>query len=371
MQELIEPPKREIMKEPRKTFFIIFSLVGLSLAWVGSAPPLAAQEIEVTSADPAEAEQDTINLDVTIRGKGFDRSAKVKFFLTGTTNPGGVRVNSTRFVGSTELVANIDVAVDAVVATRDIVVQARKGRTGKGTELFSVLEKGSGLPSEALARATFRDFAVDRIQSDGVVLPFSCSVDYADFDDPCYPGHPGVSRILNTGDYFLRTLHNHVPNPTRWLVLDFSEGLEGSHCLNLDLQLANDPERNPDAFVPVDPDPCMDFLEVRFSAGGVFATSAQYSEVSLVIDKPVWLQGRGKNKESYNQWNGQWYLNLVNPLTITRDPSDPNTVILTTMDGLEQAELWTIHEKTGKHETLLGTYRMPFEITIARVPQQD
>jgi hypothetical protein len=356
------------MKRKYWAFIVVATLLVLLLTWPGSSPPLAAQDIEVTSADPAEAEQDTVNLDVTIMGKGFDRSAKAKFFLHDTTNPGGVTVNSTRFVSSTELVANIDVAVDAVIAKRDIVVQARRGRIGKGTELFAVLEKGSGLPNEALARATFRDFAVDRIQSDGVLLPFSCSAEYVDFDDACHPGHSGVSRILNTGSYFLRTLHNHAPNPTRWLVLDFTEGLDGSDCLNLDVQVANDPDRNPDAFVPVNDDPCIDFVEVRFSAGGVFTPGAEYSTVGIVIDKPVWIQGRGKNKEGHNQWNGRWYLNPVNPLSITRDPADPNTAILTTMDGLEQVELWTVNEKNGKHETLLGTYRMPFEVTITRIP---
>jgi hypothetical protein len=136
------------MKAKYWAFIVVATLFVLLLTWPGSPPPLAAQDIEVTSADPAEAEQDTVNLDVTIKGKGFDRSAKAKFFLAGTTDPGGVTVNSTRFVSPAELVANIDVAVDAVIAKRDIVVQARKGRTGKGTELFSVTEKSTGQPCE-------------------------------------------------------------------------------------------------------------------------------------------------------------------------------------------------------------------------------
>jgi hypothetical protein len=135
------------MKRTFWTLFIAGCLVVPWFAWPGTSPPLMAQDIEVTSADPPSAEQGTINLNVAIKGKGFDRSAKARFFLTGTTNPGGITVNSTRFVNSTELEANIDVAEDAVVSSFDIMVTASRGRTGKGTELFSVKEKSTGKPT--------------------------------------------------------------------------------------------------------------------------------------------------------------------------------------------------------------------------------
>ncbi len=135
------------MKRTFWTFSIACCLTVLLLAGPGSSPPLVAQEIEVTSADPPSAEQGTINLNVAIKGKGFDHSAKAQFFLTGTTNPGGITVNSTKFVSRTELIANIDVAEDAVIDNFDIMVMASRGRTGKGTELFSVTEKTTGQPT--------------------------------------------------------------------------------------------------------------------------------------------------------------------------------------------------------------------------------
>jgi hypothetical protein len=87
------------------------------------------------------AEQGTINLNVKVTGKGFKNGAKAKWFVTGTTDPGGVTVNSTTFVNSTELTANITVADTATVANFDIAVTNADGRGGKGTELFAVTQK--------------------------------------------------------------------------------------------------------------------------------------------------------------------------------------------------------------------------------------
>ncbi|HUU15226.1 MAG TPA: hypothetical protein VM182_16170 [Terriglobia bacterium] len=136
------------MKRTFWTFSIVCCLAFLFLAGPGSSPPLVAQDIEVTSAVPPSAEQGTINLNVAIKGNGFDRSARAQFFLTDTENPGGITVNSTKFVSRTELIANIDVAEDAVIDKKfDIVVMASRGRTGKGTELFSVTLKTTGQPT--------------------------------------------------------------------------------------------------------------------------------------------------------------------------------------------------------------------------------
>jgi hypothetical protein len=63
--------------------------------------------------------------------------------VSGTTNPGGVVVNSTAFVSSSTLVANVTVADTADIALFDIVVDNPDGREGHGTELFSVIAKTS------------------------------------------------------------------------------------------------------------------------------------------------------------------------------------------------------------------------------------
>ena len=103
-----------------------------------------AQPVEVISADPPEAVQGTVNLDVTIQGSGFDSSATVHFFKTGTVNPAGITVNSSRTRGQKKIIANIDVATDADVDDFDIEVRLSGGRGGKGTTLFRVLQNTGG-----------------------------------------------------------------------------------------------------------------------------------------------------------------------------------------------------------------------------------
>ena len=107
----------------------------------------AQGQVQVNAADPAAAEQGTINLNVRVTGRGFKNGAQAKWFVTGTTNPGGVTVNSTTFVSSTELTANITVADTAEIANFDIQVLNSDGRGGKGTELFAVTAKGNSINS--------------------------------------------------------------------------------------------------------------------------------------------------------------------------------------------------------------------------------
>jgi len=124
----------------------ILRLVVFALAFVMCSPGAYAQ-IQVTSAVPDNASQGTLNLDVVLKGNGFKKGAKAQWFVTGTTNPGGVTVNSTAFNNSGQLTANITVASDAVIANFDIVVKNSDGRTGKGTELFAVQSKTATCPA--------------------------------------------------------------------------------------------------------------------------------------------------------------------------------------------------------------------------------
>jgi hypothetical protein len=103
----------------------------------------AAAQIQVTSTNPAAAPQGTTNLNVTISGSGFKKGAKVQWFVTGTTNPGGVTVNSTAFNGASSLTANITIASGATISGYDVLVMNTDGRTGKGTDLFAVTQQGT------------------------------------------------------------------------------------------------------------------------------------------------------------------------------------------------------------------------------------
>jgi hypothetical protein len=110
--------------------------------WGGLPSSLRAQNIQVTSATPPAAAQGTVNLDVVIGGKGFQKGAQAVFVLSGTGDTDGVMVNSTTFNGKTQLTANITIADGATIGSFDVLVYS-SGRTGKGTGLFSVTQKGT------------------------------------------------------------------------------------------------------------------------------------------------------------------------------------------------------------------------------------
>ncbi len=106
--------------------------------------PAAAQPIKVTSAVPDMADQGTLGLLVTIGGENFGQGSKVKFYVTGTTNPGGIAVKSVKYKNSKTLEATIDVAPDAQTQLKFDIEVTSGSRTGKGTELFKVNVKQTG-----------------------------------------------------------------------------------------------------------------------------------------------------------------------------------------------------------------------------------
>lgn len=91
----------------------------------------------VSSTNPAATLRDT-TLDVHVLGSGFDRGSKVEFAIAGVVEP-KLRVNSVKFVRSSDLLANVTVAADAPVARYDVIVTAATGKKGIGTERFAVL----------------------------------------------------------------------------------------------------------------------------------------------------------------------------------------------------------------------------------------
>ena len=90
----------------------------------------------VTSTLPNSTSRDT-TLDVQVIGTGFDLGSQAEFARNGTVDP-KLRVNSTRYVKSTQLTVNVTVAVDAEVARYDVYVTTSKGKKGIGTEMFAV-----------------------------------------------------------------------------------------------------------------------------------------------------------------------------------------------------------------------------------------
>jgi hypothetical protein len=199
----------------------------MCLAWIGIAAfgaPFAYAQIQVNSANPNNAAQGTINLNVIVSGNGFKKGAKAQWFVTGTTNPGGVTVNSTTFNGSTQLTANISVASDAVVANFDILVTNTDGRTGKGTELFAVQSNpGQCTDVPLLLIVAPQTTGQGGISGDGLSI-------YNNPNDPSFSGgtlyEDGVGgayvkfQLCNGTNDFILNLRG--TSPVRYLNLDFS-----------------------------------------------------------------------------------------------------------------------------------------------------
>lgn len=197
----------------------------LIVARVLMANPASAQ-ISVTNALPNSAVQGTTNLNVTVGGKGFKAGAKAQWFVSGTTNPGGVTVNSTAFVNPNTLTANITVSGTANVGGFDIVVKNTDGRTGKGSELFAVQSppgQCTDIPLQLIVAP--QTPGQGGISGDGASIynnpnnandPFNGGTVYQD-------GVGGVYvkfQVCNGTNDFILNLRN--TSPVRYVSLDFS-----------------------------------------------------------------------------------------------------------------------------------------------------
>ena len=91
----------------------------------------------VTATNPSFGDQGTVNLDVQVIGSGFDQGSQAAWDSGGAPYP-KIAVNSTKFVSSTQLTANITIAATATVQYYDVAVTTSTGRKGVGTELFAV-----------------------------------------------------------------------------------------------------------------------------------------------------------------------------------------------------------------------------------------
>jgi hypothetical protein len=100
---------------------------------MGKSPTALA----VTSTNPSFGDQGT-TIDVHILGTGFTSGAQATWLLHGAADPAHVRTNSTTFVSSTELIANITIASDAQLDFWDVQVALIGGKNGVGSECFEV-----------------------------------------------------------------------------------------------------------------------------------------------------------------------------------------------------------------------------------------
>jgi probable HAF family extracellular repeat protein len=154
-----------LIRNPRR-LSIILGLLGLA-AWgcgdeLATAPSFArpsgsgGKGPTVKSTNPEFAARG-ITLDVRVVGSGFDQGSRAIWALDRDTAfaTTKVRTNSTSFVSSNELVANVTIEADASPDLYDVVVVTAGGKKGIGIELFEVtteiIDLGAGSGSFATA----------------------------------------------------------------------------------------------------------------------------------------------------------------------------------------------------------------------------
>lgn len=159
----------------------------------------------VDAVDPAVAPQDT-TLDVRVLGSNYDRGSTAQLLLDGIPTP-QVVTNSTRYRNPGELIANVTIAPDAVLAAYDVLVTTSRGKKGIGIEKFTVTVK-NGQPWDCGAtplRIAFRDAVGDALRSDGA--------------GPYVSGTDGSVHLNSaTGRLMLWTRQDETPPPRPVLV---------------------------------------------------------------------------------------------------------------------------------------------------------
>jgi probable HAF family extracellular repeat protein len=145
---------------------LILPLLMAALAGCGetdpTAPPGSSQARggpgtpAVKATDPSSALRNT-TLTVRVLGSGFQPDARAVWALDGDTAFAvtRIRTNTTEYVSSTELRANISIEGDAQLQLFDVVAINSNGKKGIGIELFAVtveiLDLGVGSPGAAQA----------------------------------------------------------------------------------------------------------------------------------------------------------------------------------------------------------------------------
>lgn len=117
----------------------------------------AAPDPTVKGVEPDSAARDT-TLDIIVSGSGYDQGSNVTLELQGVPSE-RVRTNTTTFVNSQKLIANITIAADADTGAYDVAVTTLDGRRGIGIEMFTVTTVFPTI-------VTFRDAPSDNIRGD-------------------------------------------------------------------------------------------------------------------------------------------------------------------------------------------------------------
>ena len=282
----------------------------------------------VKSADPDSASTN-VTLDVRVLGSGYDPGSRAIWALNGDTalTLTKIRTNSTRYVSSREVVANITIAADAVAQLYDVVVVTAGGKKGIGIELFAVTVGASGGPYTAV----LNDSATYKLRSDDGTM-------YAHLVR-CV----GSQRFAG-GIYQVRTIANTVGCKAvqrpgwRWFSIDLGTG--NPHDLD------QDGTAEPIEHVPG-----------WFSAADAFANGATSTAVRIFILKVDSLTG------STTQ-DPVWNLEYTAPAAVETRPNE-GRVLTAAVGAVNVLKPVLVGRKIVW--TSQGSATLPFQLTL--VPQ--
>jgi probable HAF family extracellular repeat protein len=132
-------------------WLLLISHCNTETATAPNTPPEAAvggSDPTVKSATPSASPRDT-SISVLIQGSGFDHGSSAVWALKGDTAFAStrIRVTSTTFVSSKELIADLAISADAPLERYDVQVLTSNGKKGIGIERFEVTEGITTLPA--------------------------------------------------------------------------------------------------------------------------------------------------------------------------------------------------------------------------------
>jgi hypothetical protein len=280
----------------------------------------------VKSTVPDSAPPD-ITLDVHVLGSGFDAGSRAVWALKGDTTfaTTKVKTNSTRYVSSRELVANITIAADARQDLYDVMVALAGGKNGIGIELFAIT---SNYGQYTKYTAVFDDAAPYMLRSDNGTAYFDGG---PAFDSNC------VFSKSSAGFYQLRTIAatefcKSVRLPAwRWLTLD-----TGTPLFDFDQ------DGNVEA---------IENVPARLLMPDALGKGSTSTSVDLHI---MQVNGDGST-----EWTSVWRLRYRTPATVTFDG-----VATTVVEEPASALVDVFRCPCPNHQKPTTTIHLPFRLTL-------
>jgi hypothetical protein len=283
----------------------------------------------VRSADPDSGLQNT-TIDVRVLGSGFDNGSKATWALAGDTANATTKIttNSTRFVKSGELVANITIAADAPLALFDIVVVTSNGKKGIGIEKFEVKVSNNGGP----VSASFDDTSPYALQSDGGT--------YVDAQS-CVLGAWFADGLVQLRTIAPTTACLGVARPG-WRFFRFNFGVP---------------------VVDLDQDGVAEAIEDapgRILADDVFAQGATSTPVRILILLV--------NPDGTTKVDTKWTVHF--PAGVTVSDGGGGARILEAVSGAAAANIYAgyVDVPIRKNKTPVATVQLPFRLTVTPLP---